>query len=161
MGLLHEEEKRFPIDACYFFCVHFSTFLSLTSLSLFSFLFPFQFIVFLALVAVSLPLMVIVPTYTKSSLRDFSLLPFLLTNHFCWLRTPLKNAHYPSGCSASTTSGHVQCFLSLPLPIPRKILIHSFLPYIFLYPLMGKTFGLSLPISLSCIKWPQPVYYLF
>ena len=105
--------------------------------------------------------MVIVPIYTESSLHDFSLLPLLLTNHFCLLRTPIRSAHYSSGCSTSTTYGHAQCFLSLPLPIPQKILIHSLLPYIFLYPLMGKTLGLSLPISLACIKWPQPVYYLF
>ena len=161
MSLLHKEGKRSPIDACYFFCDHSSTFLSLTSLSLFSFLFPFQFFVFLALVYVPLPLMVIFPIYIESSLHDFSLLPLLLTSHFCLLWTPLRSAHYPSGGSASTTSGHAQCFLSLPIPIPQKILIHSLLPYIFLYPLLGKTLGLSLPISLACIKWPQPVYYLF
>ena len=161
MGFLHKEGKKFSIGACYFFCVHSSTFLSLTSLSLFSFLFPFQFSVFLALVVVPLPLMVIVPICTESSLHDFSLLPLLLTNHFCLLRTPFKSVHYPSGHSASTTSGHAQCFLSFPLPFTQKILINSLLPYVFLYPLMGKTLGLSLPIFLACIKWSRPVYYLF
>ena len=161
MSLLHKEGKRFPIDACYFFYDHSSTFLSRTSLSFFSFLFPFQFSVFLALVAVPLPFMVIVPIYIESSLHDFSLLPLLLTNHFFLLWTPLRSAHYPSGRSASITSRHAQCFLSLPIPIPQKILINSLLPYIFLYPLLGKTLGLSLPISLACIKWSQPVYYLF
>ena len=57
--------------------------------------------------------------------------------------------------------GMLSVFSLFHYPSHKKILINSFLPYIFLYPLMGKTLGLSLPISLACIKWPQPVYYLF
>ena len=64
--------------------------------------------------------------YTKSSFCDFSLLLSLLTNHFCLLQTLSKGAHYPS-CrigSTSTTSEHVQRFLSLPLHIPQQILTY-------------------------------------
>ena len=68
--------------------------------------------------------------YTKSSLCDFSLLPSLLTNYFCLLQTLFRSAHYPSSLmsSTSTTSEHVQHFLSLPLPIPQQTLTHLILP---------------------------------
>ena len=63
--------------------------------------------------------------------------------------------------STSTTFEHVQSFLSLPVLIPQQIFIHFILSCISLTPLNGKTLGLFLPTSLACIKWSQPVYYLF
>ena len=68
--------------------------------------------------------------YTKLSLCDFSLLPSLLTNYFSLLQTLFRSAHCPSSLmsSTSTTSEHVQHFLSLPLPIPQQTLTHLILP---------------------------------
>ena len=88
----------------------------------------------IALVTIMFPLMGIVLIYTKSSSRDFSFLPLLLTNHFCLLQTPLRDAHYPFARMGltSTTSRHAQCFLSLPLPIPQQFLSIFILPSIFL-----------------------------
>ena len=64
--------------------------------------------------------------YTKSSLCDFFLLLSLLTDYFCLLQTLFRGTHYPSRHmgSTSTTSKHVQCFLSLPLHIPQQILTY-------------------------------------
>ena len=104
------------------------------SLFLFSLFFHFQLSMLIALVTIMFPLMGIVLIFTKSSSRDFSFLPLLLTNHFCLLQTPLRDAHYPFARMGltSTTSRHAQCFLSLPLPIPQQFLSIFILPSIFL-----------------------------
>ena len=112
-------------------CSLFSLF---TSLFLFSLLFLFQFPLFLAFVLIPSSIYGYY-SYLYWVKRGISLFyPYCSPTIFFFVccKHLFSAAHWPTGRSSSTTPGHAQCFLFLPLLISWQTLIRLVRPRVFL-----------------------------
>ena len=144
----------------------FTLFISLSLASLFpiSLFFLFQFPIQIAQVTILVPLIGTVLIYTPNQAFVIS----LFYSHY----SPTIFVYCKHSLEAPITLLVVQVQPPLPLSMCNIFSLFHYishdkfspifiLPCTYLSPLNGKTLGLFIPIPLACIKWSQPIYYLF
>ena len=130
------------------------TLFSFTSLFLFSLLFFFQLSLFPALIAIPFPFMATITIYIGLSLCDFSILPLLLTNHFCLLWAPFQSC--PLATRPPLHLGMPNAFSLFHYLFHNKSLFVWFCHGSISLISTGKALGFSLSIFMACIKWSKP-----
>ena len=144
----------------------FTLFISLSLASLFpiSLFFLFQFPIQIAQVTILVPLIGTILIYTPNQAFVIS----LFYSHY----SPTIFVYCKHSLEAPITLLVVQVQPPLPLSMCNIFSLFHYishekfspifiLPCTYLSPLNGKTLGLFIPIPLACIKWSQPIYYLF